>query len=96
MCHYTTAHDVNADNYVYAVRTSLVLKKRKLLAALTTFQTTYCSQACVSVQIRHYRCEVYNGRFSHLDSDHELEDNVVDFITQKKKQANFTESFHVK
>lgn len=94
MCHYTTAHDVSVNDDVYAVRTPPMLKKRKLLAALTTLPTTYCSQACVSVQIR-YCCTVYNGRFSHLDSVRDLEENVVDFITQKK-QANLTASFHVK
>lgn len=61
-----------------------------LLAAVKTFPTAY---ACASIQIRHRCGTVYNNVFSNSDGVRKLEDNLMNFITQKKKQANLPDFF---
>lgn len=38
---------------------------------------------------------VYNIRFSHMDGNSKLEDNLLNFTTEKK-QVNLTDCFYVK
>lgn len=61
-----------------------------LLAAVKTFPTAY---ACASIQIRHRCGTVYNAVFSHLDGVRKLQDSLMNFMTQKKNQANLTDVF---
>lgn len=71
------------------------MPKWTLLVAVTTFPTACCSRACVSV-IRRSCGTVDSAGLSYLSHVRKLEDSLVNFVTQKNKQAKLADLFYVK